>query len=180
MASSTKQHIVTALDEGIDAGFDAWYNALVENTGNGTKGLPQLRNLLAEVNRVGKKRGRKGLDRTKQVAFYCNKYADDLEGASTTTPTEPTPTTTTPTTEEIIAQAVAAALASIAGTTPVTPEVEVEDDEDEDERPSYTGKDPDAPATSGQLWRLNTLGHFGDVITKAEAFELIADAIDEA
>lgn len=176
MASSTKQHIVTAQSEGIEAGFDAWYDSLVQNTNDGTNGLQQLRTLLADVKKVGKRRGR-GTNRAKQIEFYCNKYADDLDGASTTTPTEPTPapTTTTPDLTAVIAAAVAAALGQ---TTPVTPEVEVEDDEDE--RPTYSGKDPDAPATSGQLWRLNTLGHFGDVITKAEAFELIADAIDEA
>lgn len=177
MASSTvKQHIAVALDEGIDAGFDSWYDSLVQNTNDGTNGLPQLRTLLAEVKRVGKKRGRKGIDRSKQVEFYCNKYADDLAQAPTRTAT---PTTGTPNVEAIVQAAVQAALAGIAGTTPVTPEVEVEDD-DEDERPTYSGKDPDAPATSGQLWRLNTLGHFDHVITKAEAFEIIADALDES
>lgn len=184
-SSTTPAHIDVALDEGVEAGFDAFYNSLVQNTNDGTNGLPQLRTLLAEVKKVGKKRGR-GVNRTKQIAFYCNKYADFLDEADDsddepTTEVEPTTTTTTPINTDVSALIIAAVQAG------ATPEqiaaivagsngsvVEVTEDEIEVETcPPFTGKDPDAPASSGQLYGLVQRGLIECNFTKGEAHEAI-------
>ena len=184
-SSTTPAHIEIALDEGVEAGFDAFYNSLVQNTNDGTNGLPQLRTLLADVKKVGKKRGR-GVNRSKQIAFYCNKYADFLDEAddSDDEPTTEVETTTTTTTTDVSAliiaavqagatpEQIAAIVAGSNGSVVTVTEDEIEADEPET-CPPFTGKNPDDDASSGQLYSLNALGLLTPHFTKAEAHEAI-------
>ena len=188
MASSTKQHIAVALDEGIEAGFDSWYASLVKNTNGGTNGLPQLRTLLAEVTKVGKKRGR-GVNRAKQIEFYCNKYADDLDDVDADVDADVdddvtiAPATSTDVSALIIAavqagatpEQIAAIVAGSNGSSNGSTEVEVEVPEVET-CPPFTGKDPEADASSGQLYTLNALGLLTPHFTKGEAHRAIWEA----
>jgi hypothetical protein len=197
MASAVKQHIVTALADGTQAGFDSWFAALAKNTNNGTNGLQQLQDLYAAVVEIGglKTRGRnKGTFKrpSQALRFYCNKYAEELGDTPSTTTTTPvveptTPvvepiTTTTPNESNVDVQALLAAAIG-AGATPeqlaaiVTAAnsggsiVEVTEDEIEDANvcPPFEGKDPGADASSGQLYTLNALGLITPHFTKGEA-----------
>jgi hypothetical protein len=199
MASAVKQHIITALADGTQAGFDSWFAALAKNTNNGTNGLQQLQDLYAAVVEIGglKTRGRnKGTFKrpSQALRFYCNKYADELGQTPSTiesTPTTPTPapvveTIATPTTDVDVTSLLTAAItaganpeqlaaivtAANSGGNGVGSIVEVEEDDEDEEAnvcPPFEGKDPGADASSGQLYTLNALGLLTPHFTKGEA-----------
>lgn len=173
-------HIKEARKHGTQAGFDTWYEYLQTVTDGGTKGLPQVRDLLAEVNAAGRiKKNGEFRNPAKALDFYCAKYGlTDLPTTKTArstrkaaTPAAPAPQAA-PDMQELFAQFMQSIQGGVAA--------EVKDDEDDTEvvnsvrtrrvaRPSRnvevegdTGtavypppRDPDAEATQGKLWKLN-------------------------
>jgi hypothetical protein len=73
-------HIKEARKRGTQAGFNTWYDYLVQVTNDGQNGLPQVQDMLAEVRKAGKYSKRAGEFRNpeKALAWYCNHYANEL------------------------------------------------------------------------------------------------------
>lgn len=183
--STVPAHVKIARKQGTQAGFDAWHEGMDQVTKGGTAGLEPVRDLLAQVRKVGRYRKTTGdfAKPEKALAFYCNHYAkynlDELpevitpKKRNTRTKAQPTP-------EPQVDQTTLLALAEALGIE--IPGVADEDDDEDDEdtgvqveapvskrrsrreaktaqrEQNYEPSNPDADATQGRLWKLNQLG----------------------
>lgn len=99
-------HIVTAEQNGLQAGFDAWHERSMAVTQNGKGGLEPVRDLLRRVHRAGGWTNKEGAFRNPEGAlqYYCNyfgkKYAGFADLPVVKTATKPRVTHKAPATVE--------------------------------------------------------------------------------